>query len=93
MGAPNIDNLDSILSGYRGVRTVAIGAVDVEFDVPVTVRVVTAGNLIYEDALGREHTLNGLAVGADVVGPGDGLVFVRKILGTSTVTSVLIGIP
>ena len=92
MPAPNVELLDSVLHAYRGIQTVAVGAQDVVFDAPVTVRAATTGNLIFEDALGRQHTLNGVAVGDDVVGPGGGLVLVRRILGASTVSSVLVGI-
>ena len=91
MARPDIDNSDAILNGYRGIRTVAVGNDDIEFEFPVTVRVATTGNLTYVDALGGEHTLTGLAAGADVVGPGDGLVMVRIIRGSSSVTSVIVG--
>ena len=95
MPAPDIDNSDGPSVGYRGLETVTIGADDVTFPSPRTVRIVapaSGGNLVFIDSLGREHTLNGVSAGADAVGPGDGLVYVRTIRGSSTVTRVLTGI-
>ena len=91
MPAPNVALLDSILNGYRGIRTVAVAAEDITFDEPVTVRAATAGSLVVVDMLGNQHTFNSLTAGQDLVGPGDGLLFVTEIKGASSVTSVIVG--
>ena len=41
MPAPNIDLLDGPQIAYRSKRVVAVGAVEIVFDVPVTVRVAS----------------------------------------------------
>ena len=92
MPAPDVKNLDSPLPFYRGLETVTIGSADIEFGDPRAVQVVTAGNLVFVDEVGNEHTLNGLAAGANVVGPHGAGVYVSVIRGASTVTSVLTGI-
>ena len=91
MPAPNINRSDDPWPYYRGKEQVTVGADDIDFASPVTVRALVAGDLAYEDALGNSHT-DTLAAGSDVVGPGDGLVGVRRILGATTITSVLVGI-
>lgn len=92
MGQPNVDRLDSPLPAYRGLETVAVAVADITFTPSRIVRVLTAGNLSYEDSLGERHDLTGLTANTDITGPGGGLVLVRKIFGTSTVTSVQTGI-
>ena len=97
MAAPDVDQLDSPLPAYRGTRTVAVGAdaVEVEGHGPFTVRVNSAGVLHFVDATGHSDSRSGLSEGDDIVGPGDGLVYVRRILGSgdgTTVTSVMLGI-
>lgn len=86
------NRLDGFLPFYRGIETRAVADADIVFDKPVTLRAATAGDLIYVDMQGNQHTLNGLSAGDDVVGPGDNLVGVIEIKGASTVTSVVIGI-
>ena len=93
MPIPNIDNLDYPLPAYRGKRTVTVAADDITFDPPVTVQAASTGNLTYVDSAGNEQTESGLSAGDNIVGPGSGLVYVRTIRGSSTVTSVVIGIP
>lgn len=78
--------------GYRAAPVVTVGTVDINFDPPRSVQAATAGDLTYVDSLGDEHTINGMAVGDNVAGPGGGLVLVSIIRGASTVTSVLTGI-
>ena len=93
MPAPDISRLDAPLPAYRGLLTVTTGTADVEFDKPRTVRVITAGAIVFTDSLGTQHTFSGLIAGADIVGPGGGLVYVIGITATgTTVTSVLTGI-
>ena len=77
--------------GYRSVRVVTIGSADITFDSPVTVRAASAGNLDITDSSGHTSDFDGLSAGDDIVGPGDGLVFVKTIRGTSTVTSAIVG--
>jgi len=92
MGAPDISKLDSPLIAYRGVKTVTVGSEDITFDRPVTVRALAAGVIRYVDSLDEENVTGTLAAGGDVVGPGNGLVYVRTIRGATTVNSIQIGI-
>ena len=92
MPVPNLGLSDGSLPAFRGLRTVAVATDDIRFPAPVTVRAVSAGNLDVVDSLGREHSFDGLSAGDSVTGPGGGLVLITEIKGTSTVTSVQIGI-
>ena len=92
MPAPDIEYRDDPLPGYRGLQDIAIGTEDVVLATPRFVRVLSAGDLIYVDSLGEEHTLAGMSPGDDVVGPIGGAVYVKTIRGSSTVSSVQLGI-
>lgn len=79
------------LPAFKGKNVIAIGSADVAIEPPAAIQVATAGNLTYVTLRGDELTENTLAAGDDIVGPGGGLVLVREIKGTSTVTSVVAG--
>ena len=91
MAAPDISRYDWVLPGYRGLETVTVGSDDIVFPTPRFVRALDAGDLTYVDALGTEHTQT-LAVGGDLVGPGSALVYVAEVKGSSTLTSIQVGI-
>ena len=92
MPQPNINHLDSPLPAYRGLQRVTVGSADIVFDYPVTCRAAAAGNLDVTDSLGSNFDFDGLSAGDDIVGPGDGLLLIRAIRGSSTVTSVIVGL-
>ena len=93
MPAPNIELLNGPMPAFRGLLTQAVGSEDIDFPRgPVAIRALTVGNLVVVDSLGTELSFNGLSVGDDIAGPGGALVLVKTIRGSSTVTSVQVGV-
>ena len=93
MAAPDLRQLDTAIGPYRDKRVVAIGSDDFEQPTGFTCQVATAGDLTYETLHGAaEITKTGLSAGDTITGPGGIPVVLRKISGSSTVTSVVIGI-
>ena len=88
MAAPNILLTDSFLPCFRGEQNFAVGTDDITFPQPRAVQVLTAGNLVFVDALGREHTRDSLAINAVIDSIGGHLLAVRTVRGSSTVTSI-----
>ena len=93
MAAPDLRQHDYPIGPYRDKRAVAIGADDFERKTGFTCQVATDGNLTYETLHGdAEITEENLSAGDTITGPGGIPVLLRKISGSSTVTSVVIGI-
>lgn len=93
MPRPDLRNLDLPLGPYRDKRTVTIAADDFELPAGFTCQVGSAGNITYRTLEGSEdQTETGLAIGDSIVGPGGIPVVLRAVRGSSTVTSIVIGI-
>ena len=92
MAAPDLNHFDSPLGPLRDKRTITVAAADLEFPSGVIVQVATAGNLTYRTLVGvADQTETGLAANA-VISVGNIPVIIRTIKGSSTVTSVVIGV-
>ena len=91
MANPNIKTLDGPLPGWRGTRSIALAG-DLEFDAPVAIQAVDAGNIHYEDAEGNAHVVT-LEAGGTIIGPANGFIYVQKIFAAqTTVNTVIAGI-
>ena len=88
MAAPNLNLRDGFAPCFRGEEEFQIGDDDVTFPQPRAVQALTTGNLVFVDSLGVEHTRTNMAAGDNVDGIGGGLLAVKTVRGSSTVTSV-----
>ena len=92
MPPPDLRKRDSPLGPLRDKRVVAIGTVDYELDTGFICQVATVGDLTYRTLDGSaDLTETGLAVGAVISAAGIPVVL-RAVRGSSTVTSIVIGI-
>ena len=78
---------------YRDKRTVTIGTDDFEVHGGFTCQAGSAGNITYRTLFGSEdQTETGLSAGDSIVGPGGVPVLLSAVRGSSTVTSIVIGL-
>ena len=91
MAAPDLNHFDSPLGPLRDKRTVTIAATDIEFPSGVIVQAATAGDLAYRTLVGTLDATETLAIGDSINVAGIPVVL-RVIRGTSTVTSVVVGV-
>lgn len=93
MPVPALQGLNDPIGPYRDKRIVAIGADDYVHEAGFTCQVAAAGSLTYRTLHGTQDlTEAGLSVGDTISGPGGIPVLLKAIRGSSTVTSVVIGI-
>ena len=96
--ARDLRHISTPIGPYKDKRVVAIGAADFVLESGFTCQAAAAGNIQYRTLKGEQDTTeNGLAVGDTITGPGGIPVVLRAIRGTgggtTTVASVVIGIP
>lgn len=78
---------------YRDKRVVAIGDDDFVLDTGFTCQAATAGDLTYRTLIGEaDQEETNLAVGDTITGPSDIPVVLKAVRGSSSVTSIVIGI-
>ena len=93
MPAPDLRKRDYPLGPYRDKRTVAISTDDFILESGFTCQVGSDGNITYRTLHGAEdQTESSLDAGDSIVGPGGVPVALQAVRGTSTVTSIVIGI-
>ena len=92
MPSPDLRKRDSPLGPLRDKLVVAIATDDYELDTGFICQVATVGDLTYRTLDGSaDLTETGLAVGAVISAAGIPVVL-RAVRGSSTVTSIVIGI-
>ena len=92
MPAPDLNHLDDPLGPPRDKRIIAIGTEDFVLDTGFICQVATVGNLTYRTLTGAaDQTEASLAVG-DVIAVCGIPVVLRAVRGSSTVTSIVIGV-
>ena len=90
---PNLAKLNLPFGPYRDKRTVTIGTEDFVREAGFTCQVATDGNITYRTLGGDEdEDETGLSAGDTITGPGSVPVVLSAVRGTSTVTSIVIGI-
>ena len=92
MPVPDFSRFSDQLPAFRGIYTQAIATDDVVFAAPVALQAISTGNLVVVCDSGHEYTATIGTAGDSLVGPGGGLVLVKTIKGSSTVTSVIVGV-
>lgn len=93
MLAPDLSIRETPFGFCRNKHTVMIGASDFDHATGFTCQVAAAGDLTYRALEGEQDvTETGLSAADVITGPGDIPVVLKSIRGTSTVTSVVIGI-
>ena len=91
MAAPDLNHFDSPLGPLRDKRTVTVASADLDFPSGVIVQAATAGSLVYQTLVGTADQTETVASG-DTINVGGIPVVIKKIDGTSTVTSVVVGV-